>query len=92
MSKEASVVLLGIFIAVLPFLGFPESWRVIMYVVSGLSIMVLGFMLRADHLHRESAPRRASIQRPRVTASAPESKKVSDIVSPHHMPETQAVE
>jgi hypothetical protein len=92
MSKEATVVILGVFIAVLPFLGFPESWRVVMYVVSGISIMALGFMLRADHLHRESAPRRAAVQRPRVSAPVPETKKVSDIVSPHPFTESSPAE
>lgn len=95
MSKEISVVMLGIFVAVLPFLGFPQSWRVIFFVIAGLGIMLLGFFLRADHLHRESSPLpttarddqngiRTITARPgRARASSDSaSKKISDIAAP----------
>jgi len=96
MSKEISVVMLGIFVAVLPFLGFPQSWRVIFFVIAGLGIMLLGFFLRADHLHREASPlptavgdgqngaRTMAARSPGRVRSSSESasKKISDIAAP----------
>lgn len=55
MSKEIGVVMLGIFVAVLPFLGFPQSWRAVLFVIAGLAIVLLGLLLRADHVRREAA-------------------------------------
>jgi hypothetical protein len=54
MSKQTSVLILGIFVAILPFLGFPQSWRIVMFVIAGICIAILAFMLRADHLRREA--------------------------------------
>ena len=52
MSKEAGVILLGIFTLVVPFLGFPSSWRTAMLVLAGGGLIVIGFLLRAEALSR----------------------------------------
>ena len=66
MSKETSTVLLGLLVAIMPFLGFPQAWRNVFYILGGIVIISLGLLLRADHLHRAStqcsltpAPRRS---------------------------------
>lgn len=94
MSKEIGVVMLGVFVAVLPFLGFPESWRVVLFIFSGLAIVLLGLFLRGDHLRREIADHSAHAAQPpvrpatyrsngrsRVASDLP-GKKISDISSP----------
>ena len=55
MSKESGVILLGLFVAILPFLGFPQSVRDIFFMLSGLGALALGLFLRADHLKREAS-------------------------------------
>ncbi|MGH7141454.1 MAG: hypothetical protein ACREGH_02370 [Minisyncoccia bacterium] len=63
MSKESGVIVLGLIIAVMPLLGFPPSWREAFFIIAGLATALLGFFLRADHLHvaslsASSRPRR----------------------------------
>ena len=48
MTKDLVIIALGIWVAVLPFLGFPNSWDRIFLVITGLSISVLMFLLRRD--------------------------------------------
>ena len=52
MSKEAGVILLGVFSVILPFLGFPSSWRTAMLVFAGIGLIVIGFLLRTEALSR----------------------------------------
>ena len=52
MSKEAGIVALGIWLAILPFLGFPGSWRTVFVFLSGAGVAALGFLVRAETLSR----------------------------------------
>jgi hypothetical protein len=46
MSKDLIVIILGILVAIMPFLGFPRSWETIIFLISGLIIAILGLILR----------------------------------------------
>lgn len=46
MSKETIISLLGIYLVILPFLGFPQSWKTVMFILIGASLAFLGYMLR----------------------------------------------
>lgn len=50
MSKDAIITVLGVWIAILPFLGFPGSWRTVLLVLTGLLIVGLGLKLRRELL------------------------------------------
>lgn len=52
MSKEMTVVALGIWILILPYLGVPGSWRTTLLALTGVGLIVLGFFLRAEVLSR----------------------------------------
>lgn len=52
MSKDITIIILGFFVALVPFLGFPPSWETALYVLSGFSIVVLTFLLRKDFVAR----------------------------------------
>jgi hypothetical protein len=52
MSKEMAVIAFGIWVAVIPYLGIPGSWRTILLVLTGFAIIALGFFLRAEMLSR----------------------------------------
>ena len=54
MSKEITLILLGIWIAVVPYLGVPTSWKTSIFFISGLFVMLLGFFLRTEALARTS--------------------------------------
>jgi hypothetical protein len=52
MSKEALVILLGAFTALLPFMGLPSSWRTVLMVLCGASLVLIGVLLRSETLSR----------------------------------------
>ena len=56
MSKEMMVIALGLWIIVLPYLGIPGDWRVVLLVLSGIGIAVTGFLLRGEALSRGTRP------------------------------------
>ena len=52
MSKEMGVIALGILVFVTPYLGIPGSWKTVIFVLAGLSIAGIGFLLRGEALAR----------------------------------------
>ncbi len=54
MSKDMAVVILGVWITILPYLGIPNSWRTAILLCSGLAVAALGFAMRRDALRRGS--------------------------------------
>jgi hypothetical protein len=44
MRKEKTLFIIGLWIAILPFLGFPSSWRKILFLITGISIMYLAYL------------------------------------------------
>lgn len=44
MRKEKGLFFVGFFILVLPFLGFPNSWKTVMFVIVGIIIIYLAYL------------------------------------------------
>lgn len=44
MRKEKTLLIIGLWVVVLPFLGFPSSWRAILYVLTGICLMYLSYL------------------------------------------------
>ena len=44
MTKHTVIVLLGIFVAALPVLGFPPTVRTVLFIISGLVIATLAYL------------------------------------------------
>jgi hypothetical protein len=57
MSKEMVVIVLGIFVAALPYLGIPWSLKTPLFVVAGLLVALFGFLLRGKILSEVSKER-----------------------------------
>jgi hypothetical protein len=53
MSKEMSIIALGVWVIVLPYLGIYRSWLVVLMVITGLALMGIGFLLRGEKLADE---------------------------------------
>lgn len=54
MRKARFLLILGIWIAVLPYLGFPSSWKNILFIISGLILVYFSYMLyRVQKLKEE---------------------------------------
>jgi len=54
MSKVKIIFVLGIWIAILPYLGFPYSLKNILFFVTGLGIVYLCYLLYKDLKVRET--------------------------------------
>ncbi len=52
MSKEMAIILLGALMVITPHLGIPGSWKGIIFLVGGLAIAGIGFLLRGEALSR----------------------------------------
>ena len=54
------MIVLGVWVALLPFLGFPSSWRTPMFAMAGLVIALLAFLLRREFRERKGTDSRTS--------------------------------
>jgi len=74
MSIDAVIMLLGALVALVPFLGFPNSWDRAIFFVLGMLVVVIGVVLR----------RRAVARRARHAAlSAGETGNEPSTLPPH---------
>jgi len=48
MRKERTLLVLGIWVAVLPFLGFPNTWRSVLFVITGIMLVYLAYLFRLE--------------------------------------------
>jgi len=46
MGKDVILMLLGAWVALLPFLGFPSSWDKVLFLASGVIIISVGISIR----------------------------------------------
>jgi len=53
MRKVRAVSFLGIWVAILPYLGFPHSWKNILFTLSGLCLVGVSYMLYKEFKARE---------------------------------------
>lgn len=44
MRKEKTLFIIGLWVMILPFLGFPNSWRKTLFFITGLAIMYLAYL------------------------------------------------
>lgn len=44
MRKEKTLFLIGLWVIILPYLGFPNNWRKVLFLVSGLAIIYLAYL------------------------------------------------
>lgn len=48
MRKERTLFFIGIWVGILPFLGFPNSWRKIIFIITGLALIYLSYLFRQE--------------------------------------------
>ncbi|MFA7315341.1 MAG: hypothetical protein WC059_00870 [Candidatus Paceibacterota bacterium] len=53
MRKERTLLFLGIWVTILPFLGFPNMWRSIFFVITGFSLIYLSYLFYKQTRARE---------------------------------------
>ncbi len=57
MTLDSLIILSGALVAILPFLGFPNTWDTVIFVALGVLVVVLGIVVR------RRAPRRTASDR-----------------------------
>ena len=57
MTLDTLIILTGGLVAMLPFLGFPNSWDTIIFLVAGVFIVVLGIIVRRRIMQSGESPR-----------------------------------
>jgi hypothetical protein len=45
MRKEKTLFIIGLWVMVLPFLGFPNFWRKLFFIITGFFIMYIAYLL-----------------------------------------------
>lgn len=55
MKKDLALIALGVWIAAIPFLGFPGAWKTAIFVLSGLAVVFLTILWRHELLHSHRA-------------------------------------
>ncbi len=50
MSKEGTLITLGVLVAISPFLGLPLSWLSFFLPVMGTITLFIGYLIRRDHV------------------------------------------
>ncbi len=58
MTLDTLIMLSGGFVAVLPFLGFPNSWDSVLFFLAGILIIGLGIVVRRRGLGLDEGKRR----------------------------------
>lgn len=48
MRKERTLFIMGIWVAVLPYLGFYESWRKVLFIITGLGLVYLAYLFYTE--------------------------------------------
>lgn len=44
MRKEKTLFIIGLWVSVLSFFGFPSNWRKVLFLITGLAIMYLAYL------------------------------------------------
>jgi len=54
MRKERTLFIVGIWVMILPYLGFPESWRKILFLITGIGLVYLGYLFYTQYKVRSA--------------------------------------
>lgn len=54
MRKEKTLLIIGLWVAILSFLGFPNTWRKVLFLLTGLAIMYLAYLFYLEYKARRS--------------------------------------
>ncbi len=58
MNKARTLFIFGVWIAVLPYLGFPSFWRNILFTLSGLILIYFGYAMYHENSKKKISQRK----------------------------------
>lgn len=73
MSKEMAVIALGVFVIVIrTVLGVPGEWQTVLFILTGIALVVVGFLLRGEAISRHTSARAVQTRSYSFVESTPE--------------------
>lgn len=54
MKKARTLLVLAIWVAILPYLGFPQSWKNILFTITGLALAILAYSLYIEYKKKKN--------------------------------------
>ena len=48
MRKERALFIIGVWVGILPYLGFYESWRKLLFIITGIGIIYLAYLFYTE--------------------------------------------
>ncbi len=76
MKRARTLLLLGVWVAALPYLGFPYSWRQVLFTISGLVFMYIAYLLyKEEKIKRKETEAPASFDNFSENSSFQENRK-----------------
>jgi TRAP-type C4-dicarboxylate transport system permease small subunit len=54
MSKRQWLIIFGVIVAILPFLGFPSSWIAVLSVIIGILIVFIAYRIQPNSISKNS--------------------------------------
>ena len=54
MTKVRVLLALGVWVTILPYLGFPYSWKDILFTITGLALIYVGYLLYSYFKEKET--------------------------------------
>ena len=82
MSKESAIIFLGIFIVIIPFLGFPDGFRTVLFVATGILVSFLALLVYAREkllIQKKTIKRRPRAVAPRPPIAKPIANEVTSL-------------
>lgn len=52
MRKEKTLLIIGVWVMILPFLGFTSTWRQALFLITGLAIIYLAYLFYLEYKRR----------------------------------------
>lgn len=57
MSKARIFLILGVWVSILPYLGFPYSWKNVLFTLTGLTVIFFSYVLYKEYKTKENIKR-----------------------------------
>jgi uncharacterized membrane protein YuzA (DUF378 family) len=48
MRKEKTLLIIGLWVMIIPFSGFPSNWRAIIFIITGICIVYLAYLFYGE--------------------------------------------
>lgn len=62
MRRDYTLLFIGIWIMAVPFLGFPPSWKKIIFIITGLVVISIGYVIWREYNKNKEKEKLQSVE------------------------------